>query len=257
MTDILLHPIEKHVAHIELNRPEKLNALTLDMFDLLPSAINELESDKRVRAAVISGSGRAFCAGMDMENFAKPQLLETKFNNPAREFPNFFQRPAMSLRNARFPVIAAISGPCLGGGLQIALGADIRFCAPNAVFSVMEIKWGMIPDMSASQTLRELVGIDVAKELTFTGRKVAAEEARELGLVTRIVDDPILEAKQLASEISDKNPDAVEGAKELFHKTWGSQGGLETEERIQRQIVFQPRQIEAAMATLEGRKAKF
>ncbi len=155
------------------------------------------------------------------------------------------------------PVIAAIQGPCLGGGLQIALAADIRLAAPDATFSVMEIKWGMIPDMTASQTLRDLVGLDVAKELTFTGRKVGAEEALSLGLITRIEADPIQAATDLAVDIASKNPNAIRGAKALFNETWHGDGGLEAEERIQKDIIFKPNQMEAAMAAFEGRAATF
>ena len=257
MSEILIHPSQNHVAHVELNRPEKLNALSVAMFDKLPDQIEALSQDRTIRAMVISGSGRAFCAGMDMANFANPKVLAEKFENTDKVYPNFFQRPAWSLRQAPFPVIAAISGACLGGGLQIALGADIRLAAPDATFSVMEIKWGMIPDMSASQTLRELVGIDVAKELTFTGRKIGAEEALSMGLITRIEADPLAAAQDMAAEIASKNPDAIRGTKALFHETWFGENGLEAEERIQKDIVFKPNQMEAAMAAFEGRAAKF
>ncbi len=257
MSEILLSSPCAHVQHLQLNRPNKLNALSLNLFTELPERVEALGQDASLRALVISGAGRAFCAGMDMANFANPKVLADKFENPDQAYPNFFQRPAWCLRAVPMPVIAAINGACLGGGLQIALGADIRLAAPDASFSVMEIKWGMIPDMSASQTLRDLIGLDMAKELTFTGRKIGAEEALSLGLITRIEADPVQAALDMAAEIASKNPDAIRGAKALFNETWHGDGGLEAEERIQKEIVFKPNQMEAAMAAFEGREAVF
>lgn len=257
MTETLTLTKSNHIAHIELNRPDKLNALSLEMFSELPDTVEALAQDDNIRALVISGAGRGFCAGMDMANFANPKVLAEKFENPDQAYPNFFQRPAWSLRQAPFPVIAAIHGPCLGGGLQIALGADMRMAAPDASFSIMEIRWGMIPDMSASQTLRELVGMDQAKRLTFTGEKISADKALSIGLITEIEDKPVESALKLAGQIADKNPDAIRGAKKLFHDTWQITDGLAIEESIQKTIVFKPNQIEAATAAFEGREAKF
>ena len=257
MTDILT--LERHggVAHLKLNRPAKKNALSLEMFTALPEAVEALAEDRSVRALVISGAGGDFCSGMDMANFANPKVLAEKFENPEKTYPNFFQRPAWCLRQAPFPVIAAIEGVCLGGGLQIALAADMRYATADATLSIMEIKWGMIPDMSASQTLRELVGIDQAKELAFTGKKINGNKALELGLVTRLEDKPVEEALKTAEQIAEKNPDAIRGTKALYQETWQSPDGLEAEERIQKGIVFQPNQMEAAIAAFEGRAAKF
>jgi enoyl-CoA hydratase/carnithine racemase len=157
------------------------------------------------------------------------------------------------------PVIAAIHGVAYGGGLQIAMGADIRLAAPDARFSVMEIKWGLVPDMSGTQTLRDLVRLDVAKELTFTGRIVEASEALDLGLVTRIAEDPLTEAREMAAAIAAKNPDAIAAAKKLLETSWrGSRKeGLELEESLQRSIIATPNQLEAAAANFEKRAPNF
>ena len=135
--------------------------------------------------------------------------------------PNWFQRPAYDWLEVPVPVIAAIHGYCLGGGLQIALGADIRFATPDATLSVMEVKWGLIPDMAITRTLPRLVGIDVAKELDVHGPdRSAATEAFELGVVTHVADDPLAAARALAAEIAGRSPDAVRAAKRLFDESW-------------------------------------
>jgi enoyl-CoA hydratase/carnithine racemase len=157
------------------------------------------------------------------------------------------------------PVIAALQGAVFGGGLQIALGADIRIAAPSVKMSVMEIKWGLVPDMSGTQTLRDLVRLDVAKELTFTGRIVEAEEAARIGLVTRIADDFREEAMRMARDIAAKNPDAISLGKLLFESTWHGDAarGLETEEKLQSRLLMTPNQIETVMAAMEKRPAEF
>jgi enoyl-CoA hydratase/carnithine racemase len=157
------------------------------------------------------------------------------------------------------PVIAAVHGNCLGGGLQIALGADIRIATPDARLSVMEVKWGLVPDMSITQTLPRLVGIDVAKELTFTGRIFDGEEALRLGVVTRLSEDPLAEARQLADEIVARSPDAVRGAKRLFERSWNAaaQEGLALEAETQRGLIGSANQIAAVTAGLTKQPPQF
>jgi enoyl-CoA hydratase/carnithine racemase len=157
------------------------------------------------------------------------------------------------------PVICALHGVAFGGGLQVALGADIRLAAPNARLSVMEIKWGLVPDMSLTQTLRDLVRLDVAKELTFTGRIVGAEEARELGLVTRVVDEPLALALEMAREIAGKSPDAIRYGKKLLEESWHADPatGLGLEASLQSELIGSPNQLEAVKANFEERPPKF
>jgi enoyl-CoA hydratase/carnithine racemase len=175
------------------------------------------------------------------------------------EVPNWFQRAAYNWLELPVPVIASVHGSCLGGGLQIALAADIRFARADARLSVMEVKWGLIPDMSITRTLPRLVSIDVAKELTYTGRVFTGAEAHSLGLVTHVVDDPLGAARALATEIAGRSPDAVRGAKRLFDQAWTG-AALETlglEAEIQLELVGSPNQLAAVTAGLAKQPAEF
>ena len=264
MTDLVT--IDRHgaVADVRLNRPEKYNALSPDMFKAIVAAGEQLASAKELRAVVLSGSGRGFCAGLDMASFqmmAEPgdqgsasSLLDANAG-PA----NNAQRPAYIWKQLPVPVIAAIHGVAYGGGCQIALGADIRFAAPDAKMSVMEIKWGLVPDMSLTQTLRDLVPMDVAKELTFTGRVLNGLEAKELGLVTHVTDDPLAAALELAQEIAGKSPSAVRAGKRLLEESWHAEPdvGLGLEASLQKGLIGAPNQIEAVTANFENRPANF
>ncbi len=177
------------MANVVLARPDRHNGLDYPMFDALNEALDELGGDPSLRAVVLSGEGRSFCAGLDFQSvLAEGRPIEDSFVRRDGEIANDFQRVAYGWQQLPVPVIAAVQGNCLGGGCQIALAADIRIAAPDLRLSVLEIKWGLIPDMGLTQSLPRLVGSDVAKELTFTGRIVDAEEALELGLVTRVSD---------------------------------------------------------------------
>jgi len=171
MSELVTVHIENHIAHVSLNRPEKFNALSWPMFEAIADTGQALAGNRDVRAVILSGAGDHFCAGLDLENFATMPPGEDLFG-PGRGgfWPNYYQRPAAVWREVPVPVICALHGVAYGGGLQIALGADIRIAQPDARLSVMEIKWGIIPDMAATQTLRNLVRLDIAKDLTFTGR---------------------------------------------------------------------------------------
>ena len=253
------------VADVRLNRAEKYNALSPDMFKAIIDAGETLAANKDVRAVVLSGNGRGFCAGLDMSSMAGlaetdkssgdgPNLL-AKGEGPE----NFAQRPAYVWKKMPVPVIAALHGVAYGGGAQVALGADIRIAAPDTKMSVMEIKWGLIPDMSLTQTLRDLVPVDVAKELTFTGRIMSGEEAKELGLVTKVSDQPLEDALAMAREIATKSPDAIRAGKQLFEETWHAdeRTGLELEAALQTQLIGSPNQIEAVTANFEKRAPNF
>jgi enoyl-CoA hydratase/carnithine racemase len=253
------------VADVRMARADKMNAIDSAMFSGLADAGRALAEDKSVRAVVLSGEGRAFCAGLDMESFAAMAGPRQSGNATA----NLFERSQSGANRAQLaawiwqelpvPVIAAIHGVAYGGGLQIALGADLRIVTPDARLSVMEVKWGLIPDMSGTQTLRRLVRLDVAKELTFTGRVVSGTEAVALGLATRASEKPLDDALALAREIASKSPDAVRAAKRLLQQSWqGSVAdGLKLEEELQRSLIGKPNQIEAVKANLEKRAPKF
>jgi len=172
---------------------------------------------------------------------------------------NHAQRPAYVWKRLPVPVIAALHGVAYGGGCQIALGADIRFAAPDAKISIMEIKWGLIPDMSITQTLRDLLPLDLAKELTFTGRVLSGTEAAQLGLVTHVAEDPLAAAMSLAEEIAGKSPDAVRAGKKLFEESWhaDARAGLEMESTLQSGLIGSSNQIEAIQANFENRTPQF
>jgi enoyl-CoA hydratase/carnithine racemase len=266
MTDLVTIETTDGVADVRLNRPDKYNALSGDMFKAIIEAGQSLAEAKDIRAVVLSGNGRGFCAGLDMESFqgmaqtdkGRDGAVNALLNR--NEGPeNHAQRPAWVWKTLPVPVIAAIHGVAYGGGIQIALGADIRFAAPDAKLSVMEIKWGLIPDMSLTQTLRDLVPLDVAKELTFTGRVLSGEEARSLGLVTHVADNPLEAAMNLAREIAGRSPDAVRAGKKLYEESWHADArtGLELEARLQTDLIGQPNQVEAIMANFEKRPPQF
>lgn len=260
MTDLVTIDINDHVAQVRLNRPEKMNALSLDMFDAIIAAGKEVAANKDIRAVVLSGEGRGFCAGLDLENFTGGGLDGDFFGEGRGGFwPNHYQQPAYVWRAVPVPVICALHGVAYGGGLQIAMGADIRLARPDTKLSVMEIKWGLIPDMSASQTLRDLVRLDVAKELTFTGRVVKAEEALSLGLVTRLEEDPVSAALEMARDIAGRSPDAITLSKYLLDNAWHGDeaAGLRLEERLQDRIIAKGNQMEAVMSAMEGREANY
>jgi len=277
MSDRVRVSIQDGVADVRLARPDKMNAIDSDMFRALAETGRQLAADDSVRAVVLSGEGRAFCAGLDFSNFAamgqagdakaesseaddgkkKPglNLLQTLDDSPA----NTAQTPAWIWQEIPQPVIAAVHGVAYGGGLQIALGADIRIVAPDARMSVMEIKWGLVPDMSATQTLRNLVRLDVAKDLTYTGRIVEGPEAVELGLATRVSERPLDDALELAATIASKSPSAIRADKRLLNETRNMDvaGGLALEAELQVGLIGKPNQIEAVRSNLEKRPPKF
>jgi enoyl-CoA hydratase/carnithine racemase len=269
VSDRVTIDIQDGVADVRLNRPEKMNAIDQPMFRGLAEAAAQLADDHSVRAVVLSGEGRAFCAGLDMASFAamdsgasdekRPAdgggLLAKGGDGPA----NFAQTAGWAWRELEVPVIAAVHGVAYGGGLQIALGADIRVVAPDTRLSVMEIKWGLIPDMSGTQTLRHLVRDDIARDLTFTGRVVSGEEALEIGLATRVHDDPRTIALEMAREISQKSPQAIRAGKHLLNEARlvTVEEGLRLEARLQAGLIGKPNQVEAIRANMEKRAPSF
>jgi enoyl-CoA hydratase/carnithine racemase len=242
-------------------RSDKHNALDQAMFEGLMNAAAQLAEDNSVRVVVLHGEGKSFCSGLDIASFMSGQggtgvLLERDSDRLA----NFAQRVAYDWSLVPAPVIAAIHGNCFGGGLQIALGTDIRIATPDAKLSVMEVKWGLVPDMGITQSLPRLVPIDVAKELTFTGRVVPGSEALALGLVTRTSDEPLAAALALAEEIARRSPDAVRAAKRLYDQTWVSNdaaAALKLESELQVGLIGKPNQLAAVVAGMSGEDPVF
>jgi len=250
------------IADVRLARADKLNAVDLPMFVALVEAGKTLSRDASVRAVVLSGEGRAFSAGIDLssisgvgERKAGPNLFDRSPESPA----NLAQRAAWIWQEVPAPVIAAVHGVAYGAGLQIALGADIRFVAPDAKLSIRETYWGLVPDVALTQTLRNIVGLDVAKELTFTARIVSGSEAVALRLATHLSDDPHRDALALAHEIAERSPDAVRASKKLFNTALlGSVAdGLLLETELQKQVAGGANQREAVQAHFEKRPPRF
>ncbi len=265
-SDLVTIDIQNGIADVRLNREEKYNALSQDMFDAIIEAGQSLASADDVSAVVLSGNGRGFCAGLDMASFAsmsdgprKPKSDTDSLLAKDERPENRAQRPAMVWKQLPMPVISSLHGVVFGGGCQIALGTDIRIAAPDIKMSIMEIKWGLVPDMSITQTLRDIMPMDVAKELTFTGRILNGEQAKEVGLVTRVANDPLAAAMELAEEIAGKNPDAVRAGKALYEQAWHADArtGLELEAALQAQLIGTANQIEAVKANFEKRAPAF
>jgi enoyl-CoA hydratase/carnithine racemase len=252
--------VADHVATVTLTRADKHNALDLAMFEAIIAAAERMMSEPGVRAVVLHGEGPSFCSGLDLASLmASAEGLDGIGKALNGDSPNRFQRPAFDWIRVPVPVIAAVHGNCLGGGLQIALGADIRIAAPDARLSVMEVKWGLVPDMSITRTLPRLVGIDVAKELTYTGRVFSGAEAAELGVVTRVADEPLAAAQSLAAEIATRSPDAVRGAKRLLDESWtgAPEQTLSLEAEIQLGLIGSPNQLAAVTAGMTKQPAEF
>lgn len=248
------------VAQVRFTRADKLNALDHEMFEAIIDAGRKLHKMKGLRVVVLSGEGRAFCAGLDLSNFARtpspdePELTERTYGNANRP-----QQAAMLWRKLPVPVIAAVHGVCFGGGLQIASGADIRVVHPDTRMSIMELKWGLVPDMGGYALWRGLVRDDVLRELVYTNREFTGAEAHGLGLATHVDDDPLAKATAIASEIANRNPHAIRAAKRL-HAGMVERGtdAILLEESIEQHAIMRSKnQVEAVMAGMEKRAPNF
>lgn len=220
---LVSYDVADGIAQVRLNRPDKLNALTLPLLRALADTAHELRTDRSLRAVVLAGAGDSFCAGLDFATVLKdPAQVALNFLPRPLRGTNTFQEACWGWRRLPVPVIAAIEGHCLGGGLQIALAADFRIATPDSRWSVLEGKWGIIPDMTGIRTLAELVGIDTAKRLTMTAETLDGTRASELGLVSELDADPIAAATRFAVQLSERSPDQLASAKRLFNDTWNS-----------------------------------
>ena len=252
------------VADVRLNRPDKRNALDPAMFEALAAAGERLKTQPGVRAVVLSGEGPDFCAGLDFASFQAMrggERLSAAAQVPPSDGPAKAagQRAAYVWAEVPVPVIAAVRGNALGGGLQIALGADIRIVTPDARLSVLEVAWGLIPDMTGTQLLPELVGRDVAKELTYTARIVSGEEAVRIGLATRTDPEPLAAALAMAKEIAGRSPHAIRAAKRLLDLAGrvDLDTGFAAEQKEIGALIGSPNQAEAVTAEFEQRPPRF
>lgn len=256
MSERVTWTIEQGVADVRLARPDKMNALDPAMIEGLLTAIDALAKTRGLRAVVLSGEGRAFCAGLDMASMAN---VGTGVDIAARThgLANSFQQVAWGWRTLPVPVIAAVHGVAFGGGLQIASGADIRIAAPDTRLSVMELKWGIVPDMAGFVLWRGTVRDDVLRELTYTAREFDAAEAQAFGFVTRLAEDPHAEALALAQAIAGRNPGAIRAAKRLANHEGDAAAVLLAESVEQAALLRTPNQIEAVMANMQKRAPQF
>lgn len=266
MTDerIALSVDDSGVAEVRLSRPDKMNALDTPMFDALLHTIDRLRQMRGLRAVVLHGEGRAFCAGLDMGSFERmgqeagtgvTRDLVTRTHG----WTNRPQQAAWGWRDVPVPVIAAVHGVAFGGGLQIALGADIRLVSADLRMCVMEIKWGLVPDMAGCVLMNELARPDVVRELCFTGRVFSGSDAVAMGLATRVCGDPLQEARQVAGQIAACNPDAIRANKRLLNlSSTGTPAEVLMAESVeQQQLIGSPNQLEAVQAALQRRPARF
>ncbi|NJM50542.1 MAG: crotonase/enoyl-CoA hydratase family protein [Sphingomonadales bacterium] len=259
MTARVTIDIQDHIADVRFNRPDKLNALDREQIDAIIEAGKELSAAKGVRAVVLSGNGDAFCAGLDMSLFQPGNAVTTNLTDRSHGNANIFQHIVLQWRRLPAPVIAAVHGACIGGGLQFASAADIRIVHPAAKMSIMEMRWGLIPDMGSYATWRNFVRDDVLRELTYTNRIFSGEEAGELGFASHLSDDPHAKAMELAREIAGKNPHAIQAAKRLINALpdMDEDAILMMESREQDGVASHPNQIEAVMAFMQKRAANF
>ena len=258
--------VHEGIAHVRLTRPDKRNALDDAMFHAIAQAGERVKHDTSVRAVVLSGDGASFCAGLDFGGFqamgsggagdgsatAADSMQDGRITHLAQQICWVWQEVPV-------PVIAALQGHALGGGMQLALGADMRFAHPDTKMSMREVHWGLIPDMTGTLRLSRLVRDDVMKDLVFTGRIFAASEGAALGVVTRLSNDPVAEALAAAAEIAGRSPSAVRGAKQLINRL--SNAGAAEHFAAEREIIFtligKPHQVEAITANFENRAPVF
>ncbi len=263
MNDRVTVTVEDGVAEVRLVRAAKMNALDPAMFEALAGAGAKLADERKLRAIVLSGEGRGFCAGLDMESFARMAGSGGQnFRNLAERthgIANWAQNVVWQWRELPVPVIAAVHGVAFGGGFQLMLGADMRYVAPGTRLSVMEIKWGLVPDMAGTQLMRHLAREDIVRELTYTGRIFGADEAQAYGFATRVVADPRAEAFAVARDIAQKSPDAIRAAKRLLNVAPVSEprAGLVAESVEQQKLLGSANQTEAVRANLEQRPPRF
>ncbi|WP_071672494.1 crotonase/enoyl-CoA hydratase family protein [Nioella nitratireducens] len=251
------------VAELRLNRPAKKNAVTLELLEELVAACAALAAAPGLRAVILAGTGGDFSAGMDtsvLMSFAGDiEGIKAEMLDPPDGIANRFQAPTKALADLPVPVIAAIDGVCFGAGIQLALAADFRIASPGAKLSIMEAKWGLIPDMGISLSLPKLLPADRAKALIMTARVLSGEEALTEGLITRVADNPHAAAMAFAEDLAARSPDAIRAAKTLVDRLWSDTpvGGLRLEAELQAALMGAPNQVETVMAQMQGRKPDY
>lgn len=266
MSEAVLVDVKNGVADLRINRPDKRNAVDNEVMSGLLAAIKRIAGDRSVRAVVLSGEGKGFCAGLDVASFGEmvsgdltAECVASAYDDISAAGANRAQQLGWGLQEIGVPVIAAVHGGAMGGGLNIALGADIRIVAPDAKLGFVEITFGLLPDMSATQSLRDIARLDRIKELIFTGRKFTGQQAYEYGLATMLSDTPREDALAMARDIAQRNPDAIRAAKKLLNDSVRGTiaEGLVAESDCSRALMGTANQLEAIMSGFEGREPHF
>lgn len=254
--------IEDGIATVSLNRPEKKNAMSLELLEELLGSAKALRTAEDLRAVILTGAGGVFSAGIDvsmmMTMAGRLEELKTKLSVADQTGANSFQSPVTVWAALPVPVIAAVEGLCFGAGMQLALGADFRVVAPETRMSIMEAKWGLIPDMGITQSLPKLMRADQAKLLMMTGRELTGAEALDLGLATEVSNTPLERARDMAAALTLKSPEALAGSKQLVEEAWsGGPEALRLEASLQAALMGAPNQMEAVMSNMQKRPPKF
>jgi len=251
---------EGNVAIVSFNRPDKMNALDVEQFKAIIAAGQQVDDDPTIRAVVLTGEGNAFCAGLDVSAMGgNNELMDNPLKPRTHGISNTWQQAVWVWRDLQVPVIAAVKGFALGGGLQIMLGADIKYITADTKLSILEMKWGMIPDMAGTQIMYHTVRQDIIKELTYTNRIFSGKEAVEYGFATHLSESPLEDALKLAQEIASKNPHAVVHAKKLLNTApyLSPEDGLMMESELQDTLVKSKNQLEAIYSSMQKRKGNF
>lgn len=253
--------IDQHIAIVRFNRPEKMNALDMPTFAALHEVQESIAANPDIRAVVLTSAGEHFCAGLDVQGvMSDPSAVETLLSKDEEKdwLGNYVQQVVVGWQQLQVPVIAALNGYVFGGGFQIALGADFRITHPQSQLSVMEIRWGIIPDMGISVVGSSVVPQDQLKLLAMTGKRISGEEAQQMGISTQLASHPESSAIELARSIASNNPDAVTAIKTLLNTEHANaKDSLAQEEALQRTLLFSPNQIEAVQANIQKRAAEF
>ena len=253
--------IKDHIAHVTLTRADKMNAVDPAMAEAIVAAGESLIDNADIRAVVLSGEGRGFCAGLDVASFSAFAAMDTEARIMPRSHgdANLMQQVALVWRAVPVPVIAALHGVAFGAGFQLALGADIRIAAPDTRLAVMEMKWGLVPDMGGMVLLPRLTRSDIIRRLTYTAQPVDAKQGLDWGLVTELADDPLAAARDMAALIAGKSPSAIRAAKRLIAVAESADSAtvLYHESREQVDLIGKPHQMEVIAANLQNRAPKF
>ena len=204
------------IATVYLNRPAKRNAMSFELLRELVAVAKKIKSDRSIRCVILTGETNVFSAGIDLADLNNPKNRAYAAWELIKPGQSLFQKAFLIWQELPVPVIAAIEGYCFGAGMQLALAADIRIAHPKTQMSIMETRWGLVPDMGLTRSIKGIIGVDLAKELSLTARVFDGDYAKEIGLVTHLNDSPVEQAQLLAQEMLQRSPDALAAVKQVL-----------------------------------------